>query len=84
MAANGSMTVDSISQNGRDDLEKSAAHVTQTQISEQNIQPFLFKRLASYGVEIRGILPVALEDRTDTRPINIFSFWWTASMSLNA
>ncbi|EXJ86686.1 hypothetical protein A1O3_03639 [Capronia epimyces CBS 606.96] len=41
-----------------------------------------FQRLASHGVETRGIHPVALKDRNDRRPINIFSFWWTASLSL--
>jgi hypothetical protein len=81
MSPNHSLTLESASQN-ESDLEKSAAQVTQSRSNEDQTQPSNFKRLTSYGVEVRGIMPVALEDRTDTRPINIFSFWWIASLGL--
>jgi hypothetical protein len=81
MSPNHSLTLESASQNGRD-LKKSAAEVVQSRSNEGQTQPSIFKRLTSYGVEVCGIMLVALGDRTDTRPINIFSFWWTASLGL--
>ncbi|KAH8601416.1 purine-cytosine permease FCY22 [Bisporella sp. PMI_857] len=50
--------------------------------AEEHKESSYLRRLASYGVELRGIAPVALKDRTDTRAINVFSFWWTVSLGL--
>ena len=71
--------------NGNDDVEKRAADSAVESTTEESqcievSQPW-WKRLASYGVETRGVQPVPLEDRNDTRPFNIFSFWWTASLT---
>lgn len=38
--------------------------------------------ILSGGVEVRGITPIPAELRTDTRFINIFSLWFTMSVSL--
>ncbi|EXJ84727.1 NCS1 family nucleobase:cation symporter-1 [Capronia epimyces CBS 606.96] len=43
--------------------------------------PFL-QRLASWGVELHGVTPVPVEDRTSTRYINIFFVWFTMSINL--
>jgi hypothetical protein len=40
------------------------------------------QKLLTWGVEVRGITPVPVEERTDTRFINIFSLWFTMSVSL--
>ncbi len=93
MASDNLMT-DSKSQheNESDDLEKNGARVNSKDevppslqplaLGEGKTQPSWFKKLASLGVEIRGIRPVALEDRNDKHPVNIFSFWWSASLSV--
>jgi hypothetical protein len=41
-----------------------------------------FRRLASWQVELRGIYPVALEERTDTNVLSLFFLWFTASCNL--
>ncbi|KAH8881458.1 purine-cytosine permease FCY21 [Thozetella sp. PMI_491] len=77
--------MESTSQHGSEDLEKRAGEATQTETKcGETTKLSWWKRLASYGVETRGVEPVALEDRTDRRPFNIFSFWWTASLTLLA
>ena len=68
---------------GRHDLEKTDVEINQTQYIEVD-QPSRWRKLASYGVELRGVQPVAIEERNDKRPINIFSFWFTASLTLLA
>ncbi len=77
-------------ENESDDLEKSVARVNSNNLEvshshgfeEEKAQPGFFRKLASMGVELRGIRPVALEDRKDRHPINIFSFWWAVSLSV--
>jgi hypothetical protein len=39
-------------------------------------------KIASWGVELRGIAPVPLEERTDKRYINVFFVWFTMSTNL--
>lgn len=67
------------------DLEKSAYNSPVESIKEEDAAvrrfPWL-RKLATYGVELRGIVPVPLEKRTDTRVVNIFSLWFTASCCL--
>ena len=40
-------------------------------------------RITSWGVELRGITPVPLEERTDSRYINVFFVWFTMSTTLS-
>jgi hypothetical protein len=40
------------------------------------------RKVLSWGVELRGISPVPLEERTDGRFFNIFFVWWTLSLNL--
>ncbi len=42
----------------------------------------LWTRLATWGVELRGIRPIPVEERTDTKLISIFSFWFSMSCNL--
>lgn len=39
-------------------------------------------RIANWGVELRGVAPVPIEERTDTRSINVFFVWFTLSTNL--
>ncbi|KAJ5917992.1 hypothetical protein N7454_010367 [Penicillium verhagenii] len=39
-------------------------------------------KFASWGVELRGIAPVPMEERTDKRYINVFFVWFTMSTNL--
>ncbi|BCS28515.1 purine-cytosine permease family protein [Aspergillus puulaauensis] len=39
-------------------------------------------RIANWGVELRGVAPVPIEERTDTRFINVFFVWFTLSTNL--
>ncbi|TAQ89285.1 hypothetical protein B7494_g2368 [Chlorociboria aeruginascens] len=53
--------------------------------SENDILPHrarsFWKKLSQWGVEIRGIVPIPTEERTNSRYINIFSIW--LAMSVN-
>lgn len=39
-------------------------------------------KIAAWGVEVRGITPVPLEERNDKRFINVFFVWFTMSTNL--
>lgn len=39
-------------------------------------------KISALGVEVRGITPVPVEERTDRRFINVFFVWFTMSMNL--
>ncbi|KAL4863010.1 hypothetical protein BDV12DRAFT_178012 [Aspergillus spectabilis] len=39
-------------------------------------------RIANWGVELRGVTPVPIEERTDSRFINVFFVWFTLSTNL--
>ncbi|KAM5429702.1 hypothetical protein McanCB56680_004093 [Microsporum canis] len=41
-----------------------------------------WSRLASWGVELRGIVPVELKDRTDRNVLSLFVLWFTISCNL--
>ncbi|KAI0413626.1 permease for cytosine/purines, uracil, thiamine, allantoin-domain-containing protein [Xylaria grammica] len=45
------------------------------------LSPWLVK-LSNWGVELRGITPVPLEERVDKRFINVFFVWFTMSTNL--
>ncbi|KIW20518.1 hypothetical protein PV08_01093 [Exophiala spinifera] len=70
--------------NGIDIEKKGSFDVTQAQTppSEEATQTGWWKQFTSYGVELRGIEPVPVEQRTDTRTFSIFSLWWTFSVNL--
>ncbi|QDS73262.1 hypothetical protein FKW77_004668 [Venturia effusa] len=44
----------------------------------------LWKRIASTGIEMRGVEPVPVEERNDKRGLNIFTMWWSISLTLLA
>lgn len=76
----------SIGSHPRQDVEKSAALVMQTNNSVEDNSalpsyPWLNRFIAA-GVEVRGVQPVPPEERTDRRTMNILSFWLSASTSL--
>jgi hypothetical protein len=49
---------------------------------EGEIENVWWLRLVSWGVEIRGVLPVPVRERTDARFVNIFSLWFTMSVTI--
>ncbi|KII95691.1 hypothetical protein PLICRDRAFT_96749 [Plicaturopsis crispa FD-325 SS-3] len=42
----------------------------------------LWARLASWGVETRGITPIPVAERTGTAYVNVFSIWFSMSLNL--
>lgn len=81
-----SMESQNVHDNGGVDIEKKGSFdVTQAPgppSEEEGVQTGWWKQVTSFGVELRGIEPVPVEQRTDTRAVNIFSLWWTLSLSL--
>jgi hypothetical protein len=70
----------------RDDLklEKATPSIHTDSIEEgqtSRYAPWL-RKLATLGVELRGIVPVPLEERTDQKGTNLLSLWFTANLSL--
>lgn len=67
------------------DIEKNNAPSSDSDIvdvAESESKPLSWwKKLVSLGVEERGITPVPVEERTSDRFINIFSIWFTMSVS---
>ncbi|KAL3451519.1 permease for cytosine/purines, uracil, thiamine, allantoin-domain-containing protein [Aspergillus insuetus] len=39
-------------------------------------------RITNWGIELRGVAPIPLEERTDSRFINVFFVWFTLSTNL--
>jgi len=71
------------------DIEKNDASTTSdVVVAESTASNALYKgrswlsRLVSWSVEVRGIAPVPIEERTDTRLVNIFTVWFTMSVSV--
>jgi hypothetical protein len=70
------------------DIEKNDASTSDVVVSESTASNALYKgrswwsKLVSWGVEVRGITPVPVEERTDTRLVNIFTVWFTMSVSV--
>lgn len=72
-------SVDSDTEKG---IAESATHevpVTQGESNEIFGQLSVWRKLASYGVELRGVQPVPVEERTDIRYLNVGT-WLGASM----
>lgn len=43
----------------------------------------MFFKAASFGrVELRGIQPIPVEERTDTQFANVFTIWWCMNANL--
>jgi hypothetical protein len=55
--------------------------VAESQTDGSGTSPWLSK-LMSWGVEVRGVKPVPLEERVDKRFINVFFVWFTMSTNL--
>jgi hypothetical protein len=55
--------------------------VTGSQYKASKLSPWLTK-LSSWGVELRGVTPVPLEERIDKRFINVFFVWFAMSTNL--
>ncbi|KAK2746835.1 hypothetical protein FQN57_002877 [Myotisia sp. PD_48] len=76
----------------QNDLEKHAApshiqptdeeHAPEKNLLLLNFCQSFWSRLASWGVELRGIVPVGLDERTDTRLVNLFFLWFSISFNL--
>ncbi|KAL2828679.1 permease for cytosine/purines, uracil, thiamine, allantoin-domain-containing protein [Aspergillus cavernicola] len=68
-------------------LEKPPSTVLVTDIATAESQDVRSPRawlskIASWGIEVRGIAPVPVEERTDRRYINVFFVWFTMSTNL--
>ncbi|EXJ93804.1 NCS1 family nucleobase:cation symporter-1 [Capronia coronata CBS 617.96] len=70
------------------DMEKATSSPVVQDIAEGQAEPNqslkhpILQKLASWGVELHGVTPVAVEERTNTRYINIFFVWFTMSINL--
>lgn len=40
------------------------------------------RKIASFGIEVRGSSPVPLSERTNQRTVNLFTLWFTMSLNL--
>ncbi len=68
------------------DVEKHTPSSTSVDVAESESlplhrKPSWWKKLIALGVEERGITPVPVEERTDGRFINVFSLWFTLSIT---
>ncbi|KAI1297495.1 permease for cytosine/purines, uracil, thiamine, allantoin-domain-containing protein [Xylaria venustula] len=61
--------------------ENSAIDAPESQIRASRLSPW-FAKLSTWGVELRGITPVPLEERVDRRFINVFFVWFAMSINL--
>ncbi|KAI0938693.1 hypothetical protein AcV5_000314 [Taiwanofungus camphoratus] len=67
------------------DTEKDAASVAEVAWRNDELPPFLDRwgrKLLSWGVEARGILPVPPEDRTDTQYSKLFFIWLSFNFNI--
>ncbi|KAF2971727.1 hypothetical protein GQX73_g1902 [Xylaria multiplex] len=62
-------------------IATSGIDVSGPQFQVPKLSPWLAK-LSNWGVELRGITPVPLEERVDKRFINVFFVWFTMSTNL--
>jgi hypothetical protein len=46
------------------------------------LRGFLYKAALGTGLEVRGVTPVPLSERTVTQYFNVFSIWFCISVSL--
>lgn len=69
------------------DLEKcdsSTTHENSSPVPKNGSRSFtsIFKRLASWGVELRGIQPVPVEERTKDNYANMLYHWCTMLLNV--
>jgi hypothetical protein len=74
------------SQDGSYDIEKTGVSASQSPHIEvgEVIKTSLWGRITSSGMEMRGAEPVPVEERTDRQGFNIFTLWWSISLTLLA
>jgi hypothetical protein len=65
-------------------LEKGSPSINADSVKEGHASRYTpwLRRLATHGVELSGIVPVPLEERTDKKATNLLSLWFTANLSL--
>lgn len=68
------------------DIEKNDVSGSQTSCIEVGeLAPLsLWNRIMLSGMELRGVEPVPIEERNDKRGLNIFTMWWSISLTLLA
>ncbi|KZT10370.1 NCS cytosine-purine permease [Laetiporus sulphureus 93-53] len=64
------------------DTEKDAGSVVEKEACDLQLRNRWTRKLLSWGVEERGILPVPLEDRTDTQYSKVFFIWLSANFNI--
>ncbi|KUJ10418.1 putative purine-cytosine permease FCY2 [Mollisia scopiformis] len=86
MATNLKHPSDGISTSMKSDTEKGIPEPASQELSaihEESTEIFgqlsIWRKMANYGVELRGVQPVPVEERTDTRYLNVGT-WLGASM----
>jgi hypothetical protein len=70
-----------------EDLEKHAVSSQTSPVEgsfDDNVKSksAVWRRILGWGVEENGIVPVPVEQRTDTRVFNLFTIWFTALLCL--
>ncbi|KAI9510186.1 permease for cytosine/purines, uracil, thiamine, allantoin-domain-containing protein [Russula earlei] len=63
-------------------VTQSAADPTASESMTNKKYGFLAEKLLTWGVEARGILPVAVKDRTETHFIKLFFVWFSANTNI--
>lgn len=68
------------------DIEKKDISGSQTACVKvgEVVQLSLWKRMTMSSMEMRGVEPVPFEERNDKRGLNIFTMWWSISLTLLA
>ncbi|KAJ5902169.1 hypothetical protein N7495_002697 [Penicillium taxi] len=56
--------------------------ITSAELQRDRSPRAWLNKIASWGIELRGIAPVPIEERTDKRFINVFFVWFTMSTNL--
>ncbi|KAI1421369.1 permease for cytosine/purines, uracil, thiamine, allantoin-domain-containing protein [Xylaria sp. FL1777] len=62
-------------------IARSGIDVSESRSKMSRFSPW-FVKLSNWGVELRGITPVPLEERVDKRFINVFFVWFSMSTNL--
>lgn len=81
-----SKLVRSLNHNQDIDVEEKDAPGSQTSIVEvgEVTQLSLWRKVTLLGMEMRGVEPVPIEERLDKIGVNIFTMWWSISLTLLA
>ncbi|KAH9974795.1 cytosine-purine permease [Lactifluus volemus] len=65
----------------KDSDDKNSSEISEVQ-NHPAMKQFLLKKLLTWGVELRGIHPVAVQDRTETHFNKIFFIWLSANTNI--